>query len=121
MIGNTSVTTTLSLVLRDEADPTLNDDDEKIDLVRGPAIKAVMTVGYGQIYLEFPDIAKEIIYGPDKADHATEKLSLTIDYFNNRIQILHNATALDKGQVFDDNESILIIPSVTKFTEKNQS
>lgn len=65
----------LNIVLQDDAknsnvvfegdDTPVNNDEFK----SGPDINVKVTLGYGQIYIDFPTVAKEIIYGPNPEDH----------------------------------------------------
>jgi hypothetical protein len=113
----------LNVVLTDDADnhkDVLKKEgmDSTEEFKSGIDIAVKVTVGKGQIYIDFPTVLKEIIYGSDPQDHDTEPLSITIDYFNDTIKVIHNGSQIMTGEGFDDNEVVEIVKSVSSYVEK---
>ena len=113
----------LNVVLTDDADNHRDlfkkeGIDSEEEFKSGLNLDVKISVGKGSIYIDFPTVLKEIIYGADPQDHDTEPLSITIDYFNNDIKVVHNGSQIMTSEGFDDNEVIEIVKSVSNYIEK---
>lgn len=88
----------------------------------GPDLPVKIFINKGSISLEFPSLSRKVVEneGDENYISLSDRISITIDYFGDKLRIYHNtAEMLKDGIPYDEQAEILIIPSIKNFVEEN--